>query len=181
MIEKCCYNCAYCNANPAIEPCPQWEECLSQHYKFFEPNFISKFRHKVDNVFSKDKEKISYLIFGVLTTLVNFFAYWLAVKLGLKTVMSAIIAWFISVAFAIVTNKKFVFESKSKKMALLVEGVSFYLGRMATGALDVGIMYLAVDILNFDDFVMKIVSNIIVIILNYILGKFSFRKGIKEC
>ncbi|MFG6349227.1 MAG: GtrA family protein, partial [Lachnospiraceae bacterium] len=87
-------------------------------------------------------------------------------------------AWLVSVIFAYITNKIFVFESRTDTFALLVkECVSFFGCRLATGIMDVAVMYLSVDLLHFNDIVMKIVSNVFVVILNYIFSKlFIFKK-----
>ena len=95
----------------------------------------------------------------------------------MSTVTGTIISWFVSVVFAYVTNSIFVFESKTtgfKNKAL--EIVEFFLGRVATGILDTLIMFVTVDLLHYNGLVWKIISNIIVIILNYVIGKWIFKK-----
>lgn len=128
---------------------------------------------KVMELMKKYSEIIFYLIFGVLTTVINFVTYILATRvINFDIVLSTIIAWVISVLFAYVTNKLYVFNSKQENNAkLLKEFISFILARVFTGILDVAIMYIFVDVLEFNDIIMKILSNIIVIILNYILSK----------
>ena len=120
-----------------------------------------------------------YVIFGVLTTLVNIAVYYLcAVISDIPTVPSTVIAWVAAVLFAYITNRKWVFESKvTGSRAVLIEMGLFFLFRLATGVLDVLIMYITVDVLGLNEMVMKILSNIIVIILNYIFSKLIvFRK-----
>jgi putative flippase GtrA len=120
----------------------------------------------------KYKEQILYLIFGGLTTLVNVITYFVCRKLNASVTLSTIVAWFVAVLFAYITNKLFVFESKCEGSAqLLHEIIGFFGCRLFTGLLDLGIMYVSVDILNFNELVMKILSNIIVIALNYIFSK----------
>jgi len=121
----------------------------------------------------KNREVIFYLIFGVLTTVINFIVYIVSTRiLNLDTVVSTIIAWIIAVLFAYITNKLYVFKSKQESVTkLLKEFVTFILARVFTGVLDVLIMYIFVDILTLNDILMKILSNIIVVILNYILSK----------
>lgn len=116
-----------------------------------------------------------YLIFGVLTTLVNYVVYlsWVYAFPG-KTanVAATVTAWIVSVLFAYFTNRKWVFQSGvTGFQAKLRECGAFFGGRAATGLLDLGIMYLAVDILSFDGRIIKLLSNVLVIILNYILSK----------
>lgn len=124
------------------------------------------------------KTPILYIFFGGLTTLVNIVAYFICYDIAkLSNVVSTIIAWILSVIFAFITNKLYVFESKSK--SILYEISSFFVCRLGTGILDLGIMYLTVDILNWNSLLMKIISNVIVIVLNYILSKvIIFKKNI---
>ncbi len=128
----------------------------------------------------KQKEAILYLVFGGLTTLVNIAAYFVCDEWArLGTVPSTIIAWLLSVAFAFVTNKIFVFESKgAAPKALLWETASFFGCRLFSGVLDLFLMWLTVDVFLWNNLLMKIVSNLIVIILNYVFSKFFiFRKN----
>lgn len=116
---------------------------------------------------------VRYISFGVCTTLVNIVAYYLfAHCLGLSTSSSTIVSWVISVAFAYVTNKLWVFDSKSWQLRpLLREALSFYVCRLLTGALDLGIMLLTVNLLHWNDMLMKVLSNILVIILNFVASR----------
>ena len=124
-------------------------------------------------LWAKYKDLIPYGIFGVLTTVVNVLVYALCAKtFGLSTVVSTAIAWVAAVLFAYITNRKWVFHSKTTGAAAIVkEIVSFFVCRLLTGVLDVGIMKLFVDILGFNDVIVKVASNIVVIILNYVASK----------
>ena len=124
-------------------------------------------------LWAKYKDLIPYGIFGVLTTAVNVAVYALCARIfGLSTVVSTVIAWVAAVLFAYITNRKWVFHSTATGMAaILKEIASFFICRLLTGILDVGIMKLFVDILGFNDVIVKIASNIIVIILNYVASK----------
>ena len=125
-----------------------------------------------------DKTVVMYLIFGVLTTAVNAAAYYVCERLGVPNVAATAIAWAVSVLFAFVTNKLFVFESREFSLkGILAEMGGFFGGRVLTGALDVGIMFLAVDVLKMNSMLWKIISNVIVVILNYVFCKVIFRKG----
>ena len=121
----------------------------------------------------KYKEVFSYLVFGALTTAINVITYHLCYNIAhIVNVISVIIAWIISVAFAYITNKLFVFESHSfEKSVLIPEVLSFVGCRALTGVLDVAIMFVAVDMLNGNSLFWKIISNIIVILLNFIVSK----------
>ena len=127
----------------------------------------------------KYSDMIPYLIFGVLTTLVNIAAYWLlAHPLGLPTVPSTVIAWVLAVLFAYVTNRKWVFHSEATtRREIIKEGVSFYLCRLGTGVLDWLGMYVMVDVLHWNDLIVKVALNIVVIVLNYVASRLIvFRK-----
>ena len=127
----------------------------------------------------KYKQFILYAVFGVLTTLVNVAVYWLLAHLcSLSTLPSTILAWLAAVAFAYITNRIWVFESKAEtKKEILREVLSFFGCRLATGVLDWAWMLIFVDILHINDLLMKLVANIIVIILNFVASKlFIFKK-----
>lgn len=130
-------------------------------------------------LFLKYKEVILYLVFGGLTTLVNIVCYAVYARgFHMGTLVSNGIAWVLSVLFAYVTNKIFVFESKTDSVREAVrELVSFIACRAGTGVLDMAVMYVTVDMLGWYDVLMKILSNIIVIILNFVFSKLViFRK-----
>ena len=121
----------------------------------------------------------AYLFFGVCTTVVNIVVYWLlAHPCGLGTGLSTIAGWFLSVLFAYITNKLWVFGSKSWEPRLLFrEAASFYLCRLLSGLLDLGIMEVTVELLGWNDMLWKFISNVIVVIINYIASRlFIFRK-----
>lgn len=124
-------------------------------------------------LFKKYREQISYLFFGGCTTLVNIVAYWVCTRqFGIDIYISTTIGWFVSVTFAYITNKIWVFESKTHGVKQFCREVfSFYLCRGATYILDLGIMRLFVEILSWNDMVVKIGSNILVILINYVLSK----------
>lgn len=126
------------------------------------------------------KEVINYLVFGGLATLVNFISYFIFARLfRIDEVLSSGLSWFCSVLFAYITNKLFVFESKTEtKKAFFMEMVSFFLARVLSGILcDVGTFALMVKIFHINDIFSKIVTQVMVVIVNYIFSKFFiFRK-----
>lgn len=129
--------------------------------------------------FLKYKEVILYLFFGGLTTLVNVVTYWvLANPVLVNYLVSNAIALILSILFAYVTNKIYVFESKVTGFdPILREFVSFMVCRLFSALVDMGIMYTGVSLLHANDLVTKIVANIIVVILNYAFSKlFIFKK-----
>ena len=127
----------------------------------------------------KYKEIINYLVFGVLTTLVNFVLYFIFSKIiGIDEIISNVLAWFFSVLFAYITNKIFVFDSKTDTIKLLlIEMGSFFLARVLSGILcDVGTFAVMIRVFKINDVIAKIVTQVMVVILNYILSKFVIFK-----
>ncbi len=137
---------------------------------------------KLIALYRKYKDLILYVIFGGLTTLVNIVAYYLLARVaGMDILVANVIAWFVSVIFAYVTNKIWVFESKSCTLRVMIwELLTFFAARLFSGALDMFNMWMFVDVLHLNDMVIKILSNIVVIIINYVLSKFWIFKKKKE-
>ena len=134
---------------------------------------------KIKRNLLKYKSFISYGIFGVFTTVVNILTYNVCYNsLGLGNTISNIIAWILAVTFAYLTNKSWVFESKSWEWKVLRKEIPAFVScRIATGVLDIIIMYICVDIMKWPAMLMKLASNVIVIVLNYIFSKLViFRK-----
>ncbi len=138
-------------------------------------------------------EVLMYLVFGVLTTVVNFVVFWLCGKItdadttlltlgtfDLKWVYIAnAVAWVCSVVFAFVTNKLFVFESKSKDSGSVIrELVSFFGARILCFVIfDVVVFALLYDVLHLNEYIVKIVNAVFVVIFNYVASKLVvFRK-----
>lgn len=128
---------------------------------------------KIQELLVKYKAIINYGIFGVLTTIINIVVYSVSYNgLGISNVVSNILAWILAVLVAYITNKVWVFESRSTEAGvLLYEMMTFFACRLATGVLDLAIMYVAVDRLALNSTLMKCLSNVIVIIANYIFSK----------
>ncbi len=128
---------------------------------------------KLKKYYEKYKSVLAYLFFGVCTTLVNIIAYYACAHLfSFSTTLSNCLAWVVSVSFAYITNRLWVFESSADTFKkVFQEMTSFFLCRLFTGFLDLGFMYVFVDLFHFNDMVMKVLSNIIVIIFNYIASK----------
>lgn len=130
---------------------------------------------KLKELYKKYKELINYLIFGILTTVISLAVYYLSIftflnpDIAIQLQIANIISWVAGVTFAYFTNRKFVFESTTTNK--LQEATKFVSSRVTTLLLDMFIMWLFVTILHFNDRVMKLVSQILVIIGNYILSK----------
>ena len=130
------------------------------------------------DLFFKYKEVILYLFFGGCSTLVNIVTYGIGTRVLEWDVVSAnILAWVCSVIFAYLTNKFFVFESKTNDLnTLFKEILSFFSARIVTLLLDVAIMKFGIYF-GINDLIMKVIANIFVIIANYIFSKlFIFKK-----
>lgn len=135
---------------------------------------------KIKYLYDNYKNVIPYLFFGICTTTVNVVIYGIMSHVaGCGVMFSTIIAWIAAVLFAYFTNRKWVFDSLAKKFtSQLREITSFFLCRIATGIVDWGCMFLFVNILLLNDVIIKIVSNGIVIVLNYVFSKcIVFKKG----
>ena len=114
----------------------------------------------------------SYLIFGGLTTLINIGAYLALYHLcNLGNLTSNAIAWILSVLFAFFTNRRYVFKSVAHGAEIVRELFRFIVLRLASGGVDMLIMYGTVSVMGWNETVFKIVSNIIVVVLNYIFSK----------
>lgn len=127
----------------------------------------------------KYKEQILYILFGGLTTLINIIAYqMLFVVMSYSNTFSNVVSLIISVLFAYITNKFYVFESKDNSIkTLLREILSFFSCRAITGIIDIFFMFICVDILFLPALIMKIISNVFVIVVNYVFSKLFVFKG----
>ncbi|WP_295603261.1 GtrA family protein [uncultured Methanobrevibacter sp.] len=117
-----------------------------------------------------ERELFLYIFFGVLTTLVNIAVYLFFTRLlGVNYLISNILAWTLSVLFAYVTNRIWVFESRNND--ILKEMALFFAGRIFSGVVDTGLMWLLIDVLFVGDAISKIIVQVIVVVLNYVLSK----------
>lgn len=132
-------------------------------------------------IFKKHKETILYLFFGIFTTLVNIVSYLFFTRIASFNFMVAnSLAWMLAVLFAYVTNKFFVFKSVTIEITFLLgEFLSFVSFRLLSGFIEMIIMYIMIDLLFVNDFIVKIITNIIVIILNYLFSKMIIFKTVK--
>mgnify|MGYP004476618291 CR=1 FL=1 len=137
---------------------------------------------KIKDLYLKYKEIINYLIFGVLTTVVSLVTYYICVytfinpEEAVQLQIANVISWFFGVTFAYITNRKFVFESNEQNK--IKEASKFVTSRIATLLMDMAIMFIGVTLLKFNDKIIKIVSQVVVIIANYLLSKIIvFNKG----
>ncbi|MCC0635112.1 MULTISPECIES: GtrA family protein [unclassified Clostridioides] len=130
-------------------------------------------------IFKKHKETILYLFFGAFTTLVNIVSYLFFTRvISFDFMVANALAWILAVLFAYVTNKFFVFESKKVEIKFLFkEFLSFVSFRLLSGIIEMVIMYIMVDLLFVNDLIVKIFTNIVVIVLNYLFSKMIIFKN----
>ena len=134
------------------------------------------------NKYYAHKEKILYLFFGGLTTLIFYIVHFtFSVGFGFAAWLSSSFAWIVAVAFAYVTNKLLVFESKkTDKETVSRELKSFIVARLISLGISTGIAFVFVDWLGYNtllqEFIIMSAANIIVIIFNYFASKYFIFK-----
>ena len=128
---------------------------------------------KIRNLLEKYWDIVSYLFFGVLTTAVNYLVYLPCYNLlGISGTVSNVIAWVVAVAVAYLTNKPWVFKSHDWSRKTVIPELTKFVGcRIGSGALETGIIFLTVDLLAFNGNVMKLLTSVLVVVLNYIGSK----------
>ena len=129
--------------------------------------------NKIEKLIKNHWDVITYLIFGVLTTLVNYIVYLPCLYvLDLSAAVSNVIAWIVAVAFAYLTNKPFVFGSHDWSMKTVgPELVKFLSCRIGSGVLETLILMVTVDLLGWNGFWWKLFTQVLVVVLNYIGSK----------
>lgn len=129
--------------------------------------------------YRKNKEVLMYLFFGGLTFLVSVITYaYFNVTLGMNELIANIFSWIIAVAFAFITNKVWVFCSKNNSfLEFLREIISFFAGRLVTLVIEEVILLVFITWLGFPSMVVKIVAQVVVIVLNYVISKLFVFKG----
>lgn len=131
--------------------------------------------NKCLDIYKNHKEGFNYLIFGGLTTVLSLAVYYaltftvLDANKIIELQLANILSWIVGFLFAYFTNRKYVFESKNERVG--EEFFKFFLSRISTLILDMLIMFVFVTCLKFNDKIFKIVSQILVIVGNYILSK----------
>lgn len=137
----------------------------------------------IGKLYKKYEELVMYIIVGVCTMIVSLVSYYiLANPLGIYYQTANIISWVLAVAFAYVTNKKFVFKSRYTGLSgTAKEMASFVSSRIASLLAEVISMYFFVQICQIDDNIVKLMNQVLVTVLNYIFSKFwVFRKNRRE-
>ena len=135
----------------------------------------------IKSLLDKYREQIVYLVFGVLTTVVNYLATWLFYGLlGIHELVSNVLAWAVAVAFAFVTNKLLVFNSNAGGGRLLYEIATFVGARVLTLGIEELMIYLGVTVWGINLYLVKLAAAVIVVITNYILSKLVIFKKNEE-
>ncbi len=134
---------------------------------------------KLKELFKKYEDILSYLFFGVLTTAVNYAVYLPCYNwLELSSAVSNSVAWVVAVAFAYVTNKPFVFKSHDWSAKTVLPELAKFVGcRVGSWLLETAILFVFVDWLGMDGNLWKLVTSVLVVVLNYVGSKLLvFRK-----
>lgn len=134
---------------------------------------------KLKALFHRYYDILVYLVFGVLTTVVNYMVYLPCYNLlGLSSAVSNVIAWAAAVAFAYATNKPFVFHSHDWSAKTVIPELTKFVGtRLGSGGLETLILLVFVDLLKGNGNLWKLLTSVLVVVLNYIGSKLLvFRK-----
>lgn len=128
---------------------------------------------KLRSLIVKYWDILTYLVFGVLTTVVNYAVYLPVYNFcGISAAVSNMIAWVVAVIFAFVTNKPFVFHSHDWSAKTVVPELAKFIScRLASGVLETVILFLAVDCMNWNGNLWKLVTQVLVIVINYVGSK----------
>ncbi len=153
------------------------------NYYEYKPNFIVRFWRWGWGVYHKNEELWNYLIVGGLTTIVNMGTYFICTntfcdpKVPIELQIANVTAWCVAVVFAYVTNRVFVFKSKSKGKDKFKEFISFIGARIISLGMDMAGMALMVSLLHWNDAISKIIVQVLVVLANYVFSKlFIFKK-----
>lgn len=120
-----------------------------------------------------NKETINYLIFGVLTTLVDFVTYFFLTKASVNYLKANVLSWIAAFLFAFITNKIIVFNSKSFEFSKIIhEFFGFLTARLSSLLFSLVFIYISVTVLHSNDYIAKVLSCIFVVIINYVFSKF---------
>lgn len=131
----------------------------------------------VNPFYKKNKEILLYLFFGGLTFLVSISSYALFnIRIGWNALTANIASWILAIAFAYVTNRTWVFESSTDRGSNLIKEITGFVGgRIATLVIEELILFIFITGLGMSSILVKIVAQVIVIALNYVISKCVFR------
>jgi len=129
---------------------------------------------KIIELYQRYREVITYVFFGGLTTLVNIVTFFiLDTGLAWPYLIANAVAIVLSILFAYVTNKLFVFQSETQNTRETVSEFVRFIGfRLVSGLADMATMWVLVDLLIIDTSIAKLATQFIVVVLNYVFSKF---------
>lgn len=121
----------------------------------------------------KYKEILSYIFWGGVTTLINLGGYFLLTRFfGVGYLPASIMAWITATTFSYLANKFLVFQKKSAdSIEIVKENIIFYISRIVSCVVDISILYIFVGLLGFPDAIIKMLSNAVAVVLNYVFSK----------
>ena len=135
----------------------------------------------LQKLYYKYESAILYIFFGGLTTVVSIGTQYLALWLGAGTALSTTISWICAVTFAFFTNKVWVFRSGSFERKLFIrEFLGFYGARLVSYFLELGFLLLTVDVLGCSSYIMKLIAQVFVLVINYLFSRFVIFAKKKE-
>lgn len=137
-------------------------------YQTYKPHIIKRFWNWGWGIYHKNEELWNYLIIGGLTTLISIWSYSIFIK-NIHYILANIFAWILAVVFAYFTNRLFVFRSQNKNK--IKEFIKFSGSRIITLLIETGLLFMLIDLIKFDEFWSKVIGQIVVIVLNYIISK----------
>ncbi|MCC8028820.1 MAG: GtrA family protein [Lachnospiraceae bacterium] len=135
---------------------------------------------KLEPFYRKYKEVLLYLFFGGLTFLVSIGSYaGFNIGMGINELIANVISWIFAVAFAYITNKIWVFSTRGLEFgAFLAEIFKFFGGRVFTLVVEEVILYVFITRMQFNSMLVKVIAQVVVIVLNYLISKlFVFKKN----
>lgn len=139
---------------------------------------------KLTELYRKHREAVLYLVFGGLTTAINYIVYagCFLILPVVATTIPNLIAWVVSVLFAYLTNRTWVFHSRAKGAGPITREISAFTGaRVFTLVLETLLLRLTVDVLGWPNLILKLLVNVLVIVLNYLFSKlWIFKKNSDE-
>lgn len=123
--------------------------------------------------YKKYKEILLYLFFGGLTMIVSIVSYAICnLVFGIDVLVANIISWLLAVMFSFYTNRIWVFQASTNSISgFLKQMVSFYSGRVVTLIIEEIILFIFITYLQYNSMVVKIIAQVVVVILNYVISK----------
>ncbi|WP_100486868.1 GtrA family protein [Sporolactobacillus pectinivorans] len=120
----------------------------------------------------RSAEVVLYLIMGILTTIINIACFLVLIQFHMDYKIATTIAWIVSIIFAYITNKIYVFKSKTENSKTLIKEIfSFFWFRLLSYFIDLGSMILMVGFLKTNETLAKIIANVFVVVINYAFSK----------